>query len=175
MSAFSFSSGSGKKFTGKRCAQTMTIAQKFFAVRSLLLAGGTLMSWTTVVRAFQRFYVNESTIFKIQDCITANPVTMPCFYGAIAFAVAFVWALALWSRSSHAGERRLGWLLVAATIFAWVNVAYEFAQYFAIVGGPQIGCSPMVVPPWQTPCFTGAVLFTFSLLVSRAIVSRTSK
>ena len=55
-----------------------------------ILTGGTIFSWTTVYQDFVRFFNLYGDLFRIYDCEIPNPVTTPCFYGAIAFAKSIV-------------------------------------------------------------------------------------
>jgi hypothetical protein len=71
---------------------------KMFRVCALCLIGfsrGAVIAWSTVALAFIRFYRAEGTLLKVTNCRFPNPITTPCFYGAIAFVVALLWAASL--------------------------------------------------------------------------------
>ena len=138
-------------------------------IQSVVLLGGSLFAWYTVYTDFKRFYDVEGTLFRVQDCIIPNPVTTPCFYGAFAFLIAFIWSLYIinWQsekRSWH--QSRLVWLLIASTLFAWGNFGFTLYKFWLSKGAPTIGCSGVLsTSPWVTPCFTGAVMFLIALIV----------
>lgn len=148
-----------------------------YVFQSLVLLGGALFAWTTVVNDFRRFYAIEGTVFKIQDCAIPNPVTTPCFYGAFAFLIAFVWSLFLLKKSSEkqeAGERKLRWFLVASTLFAWGNFSRTLYTFYSTPpAAEKVGCSGQLVSsPFLTPCFYGSVIFLAALLVSFVLLRR---
>ncbi len=154
--------------------------RKFLILQTVVLAAGTVFAWYTVVNDFLRFYTYEGTLFKVNDCIVPNPVTTPCFYGAFGFAAALIWSIAIWRRQSSTGpthQRRLWWLLLGGTLFAWsVNTYYLVKFYSQETGVPVTGCSGQLVDnPWTTPCSIGASLFLLSLIVGTVIVWRLRK
>ncbi|MBI4090505.1 MAG: hypothetical protein HY422_00605 [Candidatus Komeilibacteria bacterium] len=154
--------------------------KKWFFVQSLVLLGGTVFAWYTISIDYRRFYDIEGTIFKVVDCRFPNPVTTPCFYGAWAFLIAFIWSIAVIRKKEEAAQKRqekyLVWFLVAGTLFAWGNFAYGFFKFVANQGKPVIGCSGQLVgDPFGTPCFYGAVLFLLSLASGSYLLWRLSK
>jgi hypothetical protein len=144
----------------------------------LTLAAGTIFAWYTIWNDFQRFYLNEGTVFKINDCISPNPVTTPCFYGGIAFAIALVWSIILVKKSNenfHSGLQKLVWLLVASTVFAWGNFLYEVGKFVNRGSKPAIGCSgQLVTNPLYTPCFVGAAIFLICLIIALIIYKKSA-
>ena len=127
------------------------------------LAVGAVIAWSTVSLAFVRFYRAEGTLLKITNCQFPNPVTTPCFYGAIAFLVALVWAVSL-ARGANApvrGYAGLWWFLLASTIFGWSNVAYEFWRWNqSSTGFILISCTTASISsPFQSPCLYGSTMF----------------
>lgn len=153
------------------------MSKKLAWSQALVLLGGAVFAWYTTVQNFARFYRFEGTLFKIHNCAIPNPVTEPCFYGAVAFLIAFVWMLQI-LRAPAAGRqlRYLFWFLAAGVIFAWVNVAREFAAFYTAKGAPVVGCSAtLIVNPFTTPCFVGASIFLLSLLLTAVQYSRFSK
>ncbi len=133
----------------------------------VVLLGGTIFAWYTTVQNFIRFYRFEGTLFKLRNCVIPNPVTEPCFYGAIAFLVAFLWMVYLLRKSAIHQFRYLFWFLAAGTAFAWVNVTREVVAFYTAKGAPVLGCSATpILNPFLTPCFTGASIFLLSLLLA---------
>ena len=155
------------------------MSKKTLSLLPLSLLAGTIFAWYTIWSDFQRFYFNEGTLFKINDCITPNPVTTPCFYGGIAFVIAFVWAFVLVQKSSeqfNRGLKKLLWLLVASTVFAWGNFGYEVIKFINRGAKPAIGCSgQLVTNPIYTPCFVGAAIFLISLIVGIVLHQKSTK
>jgi len=143
--------------------------KKLIFTQSFILAFGTAFSWYTVFTEFQGFYTNEGTIFKIADCIEPNPVTTPCFYGAIAFAVALVMSLIIMNRKEIARfislQKNLLVLLIAGTVFAWSNFGFEISKYLTTPRGGYVGCSG-AANPFLTACFIGSVIFTLALITA---------
>lgn len=136
----------------------------------IVLLGGTVFAWVTVVRDFQRFAEIEGTVFKIRDCAVPNPVTTPCFYGAFAFAIALIWSAIAYQADADRSRlhyRRLSWLLIAGTLFAWSVNGWELWKFYTRdAAGPIVGCSGQLVSnPYVTPCFIGASIFLLSLIV----------
>ena len=145
-------------------------------VQVALLAMGTVFSWITLFFDYQRFFASGGHILKISGCTVANPVITPCFYGALTFFAAFVWAIVNLRSASDAAlkmERGLRLLLAAGTIFAWGNFSYEVYRYLQ----PQPTASAFSCPseivaahPLMAPCFYGALIFLMALVVSVLII-----
>ncbi len=149
--------------------------KRLYLSQTLILAAGVLFSWYTVVVDFLRFYGMEGTIFKVKDCFYPNPVTTACFYGAIAFLVAFIWSIYILRTEDRAKkefhETRLSWLLSAATIFAWANFGNVLYKFYG--ENSNIGCSGVPISsPFLTPCFYGSVIFLISLVVALIIIKK---
>jgi hypothetical protein len=148
----------------------------FYKFQSSVLFVGTVFAWTTIYSDFARFYTYYHSYTRIQNCVIPNPVTTPCFYGAIAFFIAFLWSLFILKnpqsdRTLH--QRKLNLLLIAGTLFAWGNFAYEAFRYYAVVNTPKVSCSGVPADNILfTSCFYGAVLFLLSLIVSFVTVRR---
>ena len=147
--------------------------------RVLLLAFlvvGTLIAWSTVTLGFIRFYRTEGTILKFTNCAVPNPLVTPCFYGALAFLIALVWAAYLASHGTSIGRgyERLWWLLVASTIFGWSNVVYEFWTWSQSPTRTIVSCSAQPLSsPWQSPCLHGSTMFLGAWLsVDRIVRAR---
>ncbi len=152
--------------------------KKLLPIQSLVLLGGTLFAWYTVYIDFSRFYLNEGTLFKINDCIVPNPVTTPCFYGAFAFLIAFIWSLYILKFVGDKlkwHQRRLVWLLIASVLFAWGNFSRTLYSFWLSQGQPTIGCSGVLsTNPWTTPCFIGAAVFLMALIIAWIIKKKIS-
>ncbi len=141
-----------------------------------MLALGTGFSWITLVFDYRRFFASGGHVLEISGCAVANPVITPCFYGALAFLAAFMWAVAILRSTPEAVSKRqrgLQWLLTAGTIFAWGNFAYEVYRFMQ----PQPAASAFSCPqgaaavnPLMTPCFYGALIFLAALVVSVLIL-----
>lgn len=142
-------------------------------VQATALLGGTVFAWTTAVVDFLRFYNAEGTLFKLEDCIYPNPVTTPCFYGAIAFAIALAWSIALLKKEGETrrnSEKYLMILLSAGTIFAWSSFARLAYNFYTALPGQGVGCSGVpAANPFITPCFFGSTLFLIALIISISI------
>jgi hypothetical protein len=126
------------------------------------LGAGAVIAWSTVVLAFIRFSQAEGTLLKVTNCRFPNPITTPCFYGAIAFLLALLWASSLASRiEPWAGDYGgLWWLLLASTIFGWSNMAYEFWRWNQSPTGFIVSCTTeSISSPFQSPCLYGASMF----------------
>lgn len=152
---------------------------KKYGVQVGVLLVGTVFAWTTAVVDFTRFYQTEGTLFKINDCVYPNPVTTPCFYGAIAFVVALVWAISLLKKEGEVrvkSEKHLSWLLIAGTIFAWTSFGRLAYNFYTALPGQGIGCSGVpTASPFLTPCFFGATLFLVALVISLITLAKEAK
>lgn len=148
--------------------------KKLLITQSTVLFGGSVFAWYNVTRNFVRFYQVEGTIFKVHNCLIPNPVTEACFYGAIAFLIAFMWSLYILNSEKHWRQQRyLWWLLGAGTLFAWFNVTKEFVNFYSLRTGPALGCSAIpITNPFFTPCFTGASIFLLATILAGFISSR---
>ncbi len=140
-----------------------------------VLALGTLFSWTTLVLDYRRFFASGGRVLELSGCAVANPIVTPCFYGALAFLMALVWASVILRSAPAVAARRqrgLQWLLAAGTLFAWGNFAYEVYRYFR----QPAAASPFMCPageavgnPLLAPCFYGALIFLSALVVALLI------
>lgn len=150
--------------------------KKLLWLQSIILLAGTAFAYYTVYSDFQLFNFYEGTIFKLKDCVVPNPVLTPCFYGAFAFLVAFIWSLfILKSKEIFKQERRLLLLLIASTIFAWGNFFSVVIRYYTTWLGPKVSCSGTeLINPLQTSCFIGSMIFLIALIVA-IIILRFSK
>ncbi|MFH0873746.1 MAG: hypothetical protein V1846_02790 [Candidatus Komeilibacteria bacterium] len=151
--------------------------KKSWIILTLILAVGTLFAWYTVYNDFSLFYNLEGTVLKINNCAIPNPVTTPCFYGAFAFLIAFIWSIMLLRKPLQLalqGLKKLLWLLVASVLFAWGNFVYSLITFYQTKdSGQAIGCSgQLVTNPWTTPCFIGACIFLTALVVAVILYRR---
>ncbi len=127
------------------------------------LFSGVLVSWTTTLAAFMNFYRLEGTLFKIKDCIIPNPVTTPCFWGALAFMGALIWSLYLLKNNNEKSDRYLFYFLIGCVIFAWGNFTVELMGITPKPGALIAPCPATGTNPFLSACFFGSVLFTLSL------------
>ncbi|OHA83759.1 MAG: hypothetical protein A2481_00665 [Candidatus Yonathbacteria bacterium RIFOXYC2_FULL_47_9] len=152
---------------------------KMYWIQTGALLVGTVFAWTTAVVDFLRFYEAEGTLFKINDCLYPNPVTTSCFYGAIAFAVALVWAISLVKKEGEVrakSEKYLVGFLVAGTIFAWTSFGRLVYNFYTALPGAGVGCSGVpAASPFVTPCFFGSMLFFIALVVSFITLAKEAK
>ena len=145
-------------------------------VQVAVLAIGTGFSWVTLVFDYRRFFASGGHVLDISGCAVTNPIITPCFYGALAFLAALVWASAILRSSPGAvlkRQRGLRFLLAAGTIFAWGNFAYEVYRFMR----PQPAASAFSCPagevavnPLLAPCFYGALIYLTALIVSILII-----
>jgi len=137
-----------------------------------VLALGAVFSWISLVFDYRRFFSSGGRALELSGCTVANPVVTPCFYGAMAFLAAFAWSVIVLGSAPAAAvgrQRRLQWLLVAGTLFAWGNLAWTTYSFFR----PRPAASPFTCPPVEVPvnpllapCFYGAIIFLAALAVS---------
>lgn len=141
-----------------------------------VLAIGTVFSWITLVFDYRRFFAAGGNVLSTSGCAVTNPLLTPCFYGALAYLAAFVWALAILRSAPDEilkRQYRLQLLLVAGTVFAWGNFAFEAYRFkLAQPAASAFSCPPgeVAVNPLMTPCFYGALIFLTSLVVSVFII-----
>ena len=140
------------------------------------LAVGTAFAWFTLALDYRRFFNAGGRVSEWSGCAVTNPLLTPCFYGAIAFLAAFVWALVLLRSAPQAvagRQRGLNWLLAAGTVFAWGNFAYELFLYSQQRSVSAFSCPPpgeAAVHPLMSPCFYGALIFLTALAISLSIL-----
>ena len=151
----------------------LLIGYKKTRVGALVL--GVLVSFYATITAFANFYQYEGTIFKIKDCILPNPVTTPCFWGALAFLAAFILAVKNLKKSSAKFEKYFMYFMVACVLFAWGNFAIELKGVEPTPGALIAPCPASGKNPFLTPCFFGSILFTASLILSLKISRITSE
>jgi len=141
-----------------------------------VLAIGTGFSWITLAFDYRRFFAAGGQVLELSGCAMANPLVTPCFYGALAFLAAFIWAVAILASAPGAilrRERGLRILLAAGTLFAWGNFGYEVYRYLQ----PQPAAAAFRCPPGGAaahpltlPCFYGALIFLAALVCSVLII-----
>lgn len=146
--------------------------QTLLKVQVAVLAIGTGFAWITLVFDYRRFFASGGHVLNISGCLVTNPIITPCFYGALAFLAAFVWAIAILRSVQEAvlkRQRSLQYLLAAGTVFAWGNFTYEVYRFMQPQRAPSAFSCPageVVVNPLMTPCFYGALIFFTALAVS---------
>jgi hypothetical protein len=143
-----------------------------------VLAVGTAFSWTVLLFNYRAFFASGGRVVELSGCAVTNPVMTPCFYGALAFFIAFIWAIAILRAAPDAApgrERGLQWLLIAGTLFAWGNLGYETYRFLQPHPAPSAFSCPTgeIAPnPLTTSCFYGAMLFLAALVVSVLILRK---
>lgn len=156
------------------------INRAMLKVQIVVLALGAGFSLISLVFDYRSFFASGGHILQASACAVANPIMTPCFYGALAFLAALVWAVAI-PRSAPeillGRQHRLQWLLAAGTVFAWSNFAYElylFIQPQPVT--PAFSCQKSVaaINPLMTPCFYGALIF-LAALVTSILILRTNR
>lgn len=136
--------------------------------QTIVLAGGMLFAWGTVVLDFRRYAQAGGALTRFGGTQFPNPLLTPCFYGAILFLIALAWAVTLPRQARDTQRRSQGQLvgmLIVGTLFAWGNFAIELVRYCAREeGAAYLSCSGTVAAhPVFTPCFVGAVLYATAL------------
>lgn len=141
--------------------------KKYFSLQVVVIAAGTAYAWSAVFADFSRFLKAGGVWWQFSSCRFPNPLATPCFYGALAFALALAWAIYLWQAQSPASQKHLGRLLLAGSLFAWSVTAWEFYKFLRPHAGAYIGCNGLAAKnPLHTPCFAGASLYLIAWLVS---------
>lgn len=131
--------------------------QEYRKLLTIILLGGSIFAWTTVYHDFVRFFNLYGDLFRIYDCEIPNPVTTPCFYGAIAFVISLILVLLKKFQT-------LFYLLIFGTLFAVGNFSYEVHKFYS-TSGVKTSCSGVVTDNvFTTPCFFGAVIYTLALV-----------
>lgn len=136
----------------------------------IVLIVGIIFSFSNIAKEYIDFYNVEGTIFKLSDCKIPNPITTPCFYGALGFVIAFK-LTDLISNSSNEKKVQfanyLMFFLLFGTLFAWYNNWSTFIDFYLKDSTEVFGCTGKIITsPFTTPCFIGALIFTCSLLLS---------
>ena len=145
------------------------MTKRLLWLQTLLLAAGAAFAWTTVLGDVSRFVAAGGRLTQFRGCSVPNPLGTPCFYGAVLFVVALVWAIAQLQAVEPArrAQRQLAGMLGAGTLFAWGNFGWEMWRFWHRAGGEFKSCSgTLAVHPIHTPCFTGAVLYLAALLAA---------
>ncbi len=150
--------------------RSISALQKLLLVQVLLLGGGALFSSYTIFGQLYEFRALHGTIFRFADTFTNNPLATPCFFGSLAFLIAFTAAVVLLLRFDVRDERWLRNFLIFGVCFAAVVLLYEACDYFKWIHvGTSVSCAPGV-HPLQSPCFVGFIFFVLSALCAQGIV-----
>jgi hypothetical protein len=144
-----------------------------------VLAVGTAFSWTALLLNYRAFFASGGKVVELSGCAVTNPVMTPCFWGALAFFIAFLWSITVLRSAPEVApqrERGLRWLLVAGTLFAWGNLGYETYRFLQPHPAPSAFSCPTgeITPnPLTTSCFYGALIFLAALIIAtRSIKSQ---
>lgn len=151
---------------------SITSIKKF---RIIFLLLGSIIAWYETISKFSEFYSNEATIFKIRDCVIANPVTTPCFWGATAFVIATILAIRYYTRPSKNFEKYFLVFMIACVMFAWGNFAVELVGVTPRPGAIVTVCQANPRSPFLSACFYGSILFTLSLATTYMIRTSSDK
>jgi hypothetical protein len=156
------------------------MTKKFAALQSLILAGGSIFAWYTVFGDFKRFLNAGGEILNFSGCRFPNPLATPCFYGAIVFLIALIWSVLIYQKIDNtqrlASQKKLNFLLLAGTIFAWSNFGYEMYKFYQPHTEPFLSCSGTLAQhPIYTPCFTGAIIYLAAFITSLIFVKALKK
>lgn len=143
----------------------MTRTQKLIALEVALLFGGMVFSWYNLLSQFANFHALYGTIFRLQGITIPNPFLTPCFFGSLGYVAALFWSVFLLQGPVAKSQRWLRNFLLFSVVFALSVVGYETAQYFHLIGGVSVSCTPGAAP-WATPCFTGMIIFALAFAVS---------
>lgn len=152
------------------------MTKRLYYLQTALLLAGTILAWVTVFNDFSRHYDMYGSLTRINDCVIPNPVMTPCFYGAFAFLLAFIWSINilrnLESEKIAYKQKRLWILLIAGTIFAWSNFSLELIKFYSS-NTEKLSCSGVPTNNvFLTPCFFGAAVFLLTLIVATIIKYR---
>lgn len=130
--------------------------KKYFLIQSLVLFLGVLFSWATVAGDFIRYQSGQGT----------NPLTTPCFYGAMGFLLAYFYSLYIYFQKPDMQKRHQKYLvifLISGTLFGWGNFTLEFCKFYFFKN--PTSCSGLAVStPFATPCFYGSVIYLMALI-----------
>jgi hypothetical protein len=143
-------------------------------LRIVFLLLGVFVSWFATLSAFREFYGYEGTIFKIRDCVIPNPVTTPCFWGALAFAGGLVWAYKRYGSETKKFEKNFLYFMIFSIIFAWSNFVIELRGVEPKPGSLIAPCQASA-NPFTSACFFGSILFTLSFLTTLLLVKKLQK
>lgn len=138
-------------------------------LRIVFLLLGSIIAWYETISKISEFYDNEGTLFKVKDCVIANPITTPCFWGATAFVIATILAIRYYHKSSKNFEKYFLVFMIACVIFAWGNFAIELVGVTPKPGAIITVCQANPTSPFLSACFFGSILFTLSLVTTYLI------
>ncbi len=144
-----------------------------------VLAGGSLFAWYTVFNDFGRYFAASGKIFDFSgSCRFPNPLMTPCFYGAIAFLICLGWAINNFYADSfgYKNQKNLNYLIIACNLFAWGNFSNSLYKFYRPRTGIFYNCSGLpATNPFSAPCFYGASVYLFSLIISLIILQSLKK
>ncbi len=136
-----------------------------------VLLGGTLFSWYHTALLFKKFFVYHDSLLQVTNCIVPNPIATPCFYGAVAFFGALVWAGLITYGVFPTSFVWLRRFLVFGILFAATVLVYEGMEFYQVIAPTvSVSCSPGT-HPLSTPCFGGLLFFSAAYVIARVIPS----
>ncbi len=159
--------------------------QQLLFGQTLALVVGGFIGWREVFSDFGVYCNQEGvsvrSLTSFSGEFTTNPLFTPCFWGSVAFIIAFVWSVKILlnkkKKSQRESEKKLTWLLIGSVIFAWVNTAYTFYKYYSREAGTgHFGCPiEKIDNPLTTACFQGATAFLVVLVFALIYLKTTKK
>lgn len=139
--------------------------KRYLYLQTFILLGAVLFSWAALMGQFRNFYAAYGTFWRFADCAIPNPLATPCFYGTLAFIASLVWSIFVIGNPTLKLQNRLRNFLLFGVVFALSVLGYEFAEYYHLIGGPVVSCSPGTFP-LLTPCFGGLLFFAVAFGVA---------
>ncbi len=130
-----------------------------------ILLAGMVFVWEKFLSQLVHFETVYGTIFRIQGNTIPNPFLTPCFLGSLGYLVAVFLAVRLMQSPAVQRARYLRNFLLAAVLFGVSVISIEAAQYYHVIGGVSVSCTPGA-SPWATPCFAGTIIFIVSYIIS---------
>lgn len=140
-------------------------------LRLLILVGGAVFAWTTVLTNFSKFYKLGNTLLVAKSFGVINPALTPCFWGSLGFLAAIYWSYKLLTNKQT--QKYFTWFLVGCNLFAWSVFGSEVVRYMRSSTGTLVTCSGAVTSPLQSSCFVGALFFLSALVVTVLSASST--
>ncbi len=148
----------------------------WLSLQTVALIWGNFVGWTTIFRDVQIFCTNEAkgleALLSFTGNVTTNPLLTPCFWGTLSFTLSLLWTLRLLLMKNEEKRRteykKLLVLLVASTLFAFVNNIPLFYRFYTTPKGTATSCSPgkLLTNPFLTSCFFGLSAFTLATLAA---------
>lgn len=139
------------------------------------LMAGNYVGWSTIFKEIRSYCESEGgrfgALLSFSGTAEKNPLLTPCFWGSIAFLIAFAWTISIImekeQNKKQSSHKKIVILLAGGTLFALVNNLPIFYKYLTQPKGQILSCSAdKITNPWVTSCFLGFTAFALSLLAS---------